>query len=686
MRSTDYTPVVPKAERDAADRPDLFGNSWISRGIVQVIALKLAGLALIFDPSALQAFDFPKSAWSRGTEWILAGLLILSVLRFGAGVLPRTSLHASVVAYALAVCVAGLTAVNAFVALHGEQDSYLGLTFVGDMLILYLAAAVAIRHLRDWRNVASAIAVSGVIASAYAIAQFAGVDPLRWSVDPQIRPFSTFGNPNQLAHFLSIATGISIGSALFEDGKVRRGAYGMCACLFVVTTSLTGARASVVSYAVVATLTLAILARRRLARPAALALFAVAAVGIGLVLVSPAGLRLRTGSIADRALLYGTALEATQERPVAGFGPDLFEAAFIRYRPEGSAAVLGEDVRHVWAHDWVLQALVTTGLVGATALAAVFVFGSSSLWTRGLVQAPQVAGPLLLGWGAYWSHAFVTVSSITVDWFPWLALGTTAALIGRRQAIVPRATASWVRGGLLLLAMAGAIAALPAVEANREAGDARSYLAAGFPDLASKAAEGAIRLDAGRAVYWNWLGIATESLGRWDEAISAYEQAAARADYVPTFALNLARAKAQLGLARSDRSLQSRAFDDARRALALDPYDPALNQSFAQLALLLGRCDAAFGSLLDAYSLAGSDRRFVAGLADAAGCVDDIVHARARAVAAVEMAETGELRAALAVLFYRAGDTESARSNARRALEFDSALPAALRVLELIGP
>jgi tetratricopeptide (TPR) repeat protein len=226
---------------------------------------------------------------------------------------------------------------------------------------------------------------------------------------------------------------------------------------------------------------------------------------------------------------------------------------------------------------------------------------------------------------------------------------------------------------------------VPALAANREAGAARGYLAAGSPLSALSAAAAAVKLDPGRAVYWNWLGIATESLQHWDEAITSYGEAVARSDYVATYSMNVARTKAELGLARTDTAIKSEAFDEARRALAIDPLDPVTNRSFAEIALLLGGCDDAFQSTLDAYSLSGADRRFAVGLSAAAACVNDVDRARIGALATLAVGDTSEIRAALAVLFLRAGDIESARSNALRALELDSSSASALQVLDSIG-
>ncbi|MDQ6794109.1 MAG: hypothetical protein M3067_04695, partial [Chloroflexota bacterium] len=128
---------------------DDFDGSWIRPAIVAVVSIKAVGTVLIFDPIGLQSFDFPKSLFSRSLEWILAGLVLLALFRFGFTVVPRTRLHVAVVAYALAVAASGLAAGNTYVSLYGEQSSYLGLTYLIDMAVVYLALAVAVRRQAD---------------------------------------------------------------------------------------------------------------------------------------------------------------------------------------------------------------------------------------------------------------------------------------------------------------------------------------------------------------------------------------------------------------------------------------------------------------------------------------------------------------------------------------------------------
>jgi O-antigen ligase/tetratricopeptide (TPR) repeat protein len=666
---------------------DQFEGSWIRPAILGVVTLKIAGIVLVFDPVGLQSFDYPKSLFSRGTEWLLVGLVLLAVLRFGIGVVPRTRLHFVVLLYVLAVAVSGLAGESTYVSLYGEQGSYLGLTFLGDMVVLYLALAIALRRLADWRPLAFTVIAVAVAASLYAIVQYVGADPIPWLTDPSIRPFSTLGNPNQLAHLLTIATGIGVGTVLFAPRRRVRIGAALCCGLFLVTSGLTGARSGLLGIAVVLIAAFWVAWRARGGRAslrATLTGVLAAAVLAGLALASPAGQRLTEGPLADRLLQYTVALAAFGDRPLFGYGPDQYQIGFIRNRPPQAVAILGVE-RPLWAHDFVLQALVTTGLLGAAALLLLIAQGSAALWTTGMSRAPEVAVPLLLAWVGYWSEALVTVSSASIDWFPWVALGIGAALVGRRDTIAHRRSfGPLARGTLIAAACLGAISGVAAFRANHDAGSARLSLRAGPSTQAIAAAASAVRLDPGRADYWNWLGIASEAMGQVRDASVSYGQAVQRSGYVATYWANLARARAELSADSVD--MRVAALDAARRAIEIDPYEPLVRQAVADTAFLLGDCDRALSEILVAYSLSRGDVGYISDLDRAAHCTTNLDTARQLLTSALGVAERAPVYASLAVVELRANDHEAARSSALRALELDPANASAHVVLDAIGP
>ena len=559
-------------------------SSLFRRVIIGLASLNVAALIIVFDPAGDSAFDLPKSLASRSIEWATAALLLLAFVMHGRRILPRTRLHAAVAGVAVTAGVAGVFAAGPYVALFGERDRYLGLTWLGDMLILYVALAVAVRGSSDVIPIVAAIAAAAFVALGYALLQLIDLDPFVWATDARVRPFSTFGNPDQFGHFLSVLFGLALGAAVGLTPRLRRGVAAIAAvtalgiAAFVATRgTLVGIAGALVSGAALRPTRRAMLGMAALALAIAAGLFA-----------SPLGQRavgtFETGVLPDRITLYGIALRATLARPLFGYGPDNFRAAFVAHRTAESLADLTAGPQ-TSAHDWVLDASSTTGLVGLAALLTLLVIGTGELIALAH-DRPAVGMPLVLGWAAYWSNGLVDVGSVTTAWFPWLALGIAAGLRGTRADPSARRVPRWAIAAIAIAAMIGIATGTRAFIANREAWAAAEASHFGDKAAAVALADRAAARDGGRADHWNGLGLALEAEGRWAEAAAAYREAASRERFEPVYWANLAHALVRTG-ARDD------ALAAAREAAAVDPNAPAGHVAVAETALAFGQCEVA---------------------------------------------------------------------------------------------
>lgn len=673
--------------------PGPFATSLLRRALVALIALKLAGLILVFDPAGLDAFDHPKSLFSRGLEWLTLGVLALALLRFGAGIVPRTRLHLAVLGLVVAGVLSAVFAEDRYVALFGEQERYLGLTFLLDMLSLYVAAAVALRTPRDWAIVGAAVGVSGLAAIAYAALQRSGLDPVVWQNDPRGRPFATFGNPDQFGHFLSVAFGIALGLAVSAPGRWRAVAATATAAALLAVQGVVATRGALLGLLAMlgVLLWLALASRDRDSRRrAALALSATAGLLLAVLAVTPLGARvldtLGGGGTAERVAFYETALRAAADRPLLGYGLDGFGVAYPRFRDAGSVAVLGAGPQ-TSAHSWPLDAAVGGGLLGLAALLMLIGAASRALVARALPRNAVIGLAVLLGWVGYWAHGLVSVGSVAVGWAPWLALGAIAASPDEPpQAPSERRPLSLVAAALVLsIAVTGALSGIRSFAANRQVWDAELARAADAPEYAAAAMETALRLDPGRADHWNRFGLALDRLGLWRESGDAYLEAARRAPHRATYWANAARSRARVALATADPDAREAAFAAAESAVAADPNNPEAHAVRAEIALAFGRCDLALASSVRAIVLqrGGGAERVVA---PAARCATDERSARATLEGAIATRDLAVLRVALAETALRLGDLDSARGHVRRALELDPGDAEARRLLTQLGP
>ena len=673
----------PKAER-------AFTQSSLRQALVVLVCFKVVGIIVFLDPNGIQSFDLPKSLFSRAIAFVLAGLIVLVVLRYGHWVIPRTNLHLAVGLFLLANVLSAVFAESQFLAIYGESDRYLGLTFLVDMAVLYLAVAVAFRRAEDFGVFFAAIGVATLLVCGYAAAQYVGIDPVGWLRYEGDRPFSTLGLADQLGHLLSVCFGFALGVLAFAAGRYRgliRWVAAAFAILVVATTAVVATRGSLLGIA--AAFVAVLLIRFKLDRAERSrrlrGVVALTALGVALLIVlavSPLGAR-AAKSVEDegsgRLGVYRVVFLAALDRPVLGYGPDNLATAYNKYRESPSD---GRGSGQTSAHNWALQTLVTTGAVGlASQLLLLGAFGGT-LWSRALVRLPAVAGCLGAALAAYWANALVSVGSLGVDWLPWFAFGGVASIVGHRlPATTPRSTQPALAYVILAAAVIAAASPFSAFLANRNAQTARTELA-GHPAAAFDAASAAVSRDSGRADYWNWLGLALERLGRPTEAATAYAEAARRAPYEATYWENLALVTAQQAAATTDRDRAVLALDAAGRAAEIDPKGWHAQQVLADVAYQLGEFELALKAAVTSITLEGKTSTYDKIAVQAAPRVSGS-GTLALLETALSVKETPALQVAAADVAIRSGDISSALTHARRALVLEPRNPEAQRILAM---
>jgi O-Antigen ligase len=568
---------------------------------VWLVAFKVVVLVLFFDPAGSVPFDLPKSLASRALEWAAAGLVLGLLFTSGRAAVPRTRLHVAVLGVALVTATAAIFAAVPFVAVFGEQDRYLGLTYLLDMVLLYLAVAMAVRTDGDVGILLGAIVVAGVVDGGYAVMQTLGRDPFAWAADARGRPFATFGNPDQFGHFISVLFGVLVGAAVGATGPGRRAVAVASAVGTLGLAAIVATRGTLVG--VVAAAAGIVTARRPTPR-AALAGLALSVLVLAALLVTPLGQRavatVQSGVLPDRIPLWAIAGRATLARPLLGYGPDNFRAAFVGNRTADSLAILGPGPQ-TSAHDWMLDTSAMTGLIGLAAVLVLVGLGTIELVRVARIR-PAIGLALLGGWSAYWANGLVDVGSVAVGWYPWLAVGVAAALRGRRVAAAARPMPRWLGVAIAIAVAVGIVTGSRAFIANEEVWASAQASHFGDVEAAVILADRAAARDGGRADYWNRLGLALESQGRLTEAAAAYRAAASRQPYEPVYWANVARALAR-GAPAGAVGAQDDAIAAARQAISVDPHTPFGHLVLAEIATRLGKCDLARSEAAEAAAL-----------------------------------------------------------------------------------
>jgi O-antigen ligase/tetratricopeptide (TPR) repeat protein len=663
--------------------------------LVVLVAMNVLALCVLFDPFGQEAFELPKSLASRAIEWLTAAVLVVAVLRHGIDIVPRSRVWLFVAAYLAANAISAAFAANGYVALYGEFDRYLGLTFLLNMTVLAVAVAVAFRTPRDWEILGAAALAGWALAALYALVQLTGNDPFLWAADTRARPFSTFGNPDVYGQFLSLSFAVAFAVFLTSRDARRIQALSVAALtvLLVGVVATRGAILGIAATLALAPLVLAALGRMR--RPSSRSIAAgltAAAVVIVVLWLSPLGRRAegsfaQGGQLEDRVVLWQGALREFSARPLVGWGPDSFAVGHPSSRLERSARFEGANSLASSAHDWILQIGATTGILGLATYLALIAPIAWVIVRRGLREQPAVAAPLLLALAAYLAHGLVTVGSASVDWLPWIVIGAAASygtVIAREAPRRMSAAVTAASIAVVVVCLAGAATGAYAQLANHDAWFAAHNLSPERAAVAERAAEEATRLDASRASYWALLGDVRSIAGRPRDAASAHAEAAARAPYLPSYLAAVALDRAQQAAAGD---LRDGGMDEAvrvaERAIAADPYEPSTHATLATIVLMLGQNDRAFAETARATAL--FPFAYDGLLAKTALRASDRAAARAAIVRVLSEHDTAALRVALGTMDLESGDRASAIIHARRALLLDPSNPDAKQLAQRLG-
>ena len=604
-----------KRARVAVAAVDPLSRSALRRVAVSLICAKIVLVPLAFDPRALVVFSLPKALLSHALGYLIAATLLALVLRYGWAVLRFTPVHIGVAGVGLAFGAATVLALDPIAALHGAHDRHLGLLTLIDNVVLFVAATSLIRSRGDLVAVVTALFAPVPAVLGYEAVQRLGWDPLDWTGGSEVRPFSTFGNAGILAQYLGTLAAAAGGIAASAPVSPRtRLLFVTLTVLLVVGALITATRAVLLGLAIGAALIAVAAFFRATSRRHRAALAATAAstfVALSLVTLgaTDVGRRVQnlvelsgdaTSDVSDvralpaRVALVRVAVAQVRDRPLFGVGPDNFGAAFPRYRPADAYPSLRSIVPETSPHSWVAHVSTSAGLVGLLGLLMTFAVALTyaARSDRGWLRVAAAAAL-----ASYLATGLLTVNDAGTEWLMWLALAglavprhRTASDVGtpkRRLSDGKGPIVSWVGYILIVAALVLGIAGREVLAASEAAQSSRQARARGDRERALPAAQAAVALDGKRAEHWHGLGLSLVQLGRFAEAVGAFDQAVSLAPYHATYLGNLARAHLTLA-AQGNQSARGAAASVARRAVETDPNNPDAHFTLALVSVNLG--------------------------------------------------------------------------------------------------
>lgn len=384
-----------------------------------VLAAALA-IPLFFNPYSARVFESEQVSLLRalGAITATAGLVrFLESRAAGWRSFARSFLDQPVILAALLIgavtVIASLTSITPRLSLWGSYQRGQGIITTLGYLVLFFGTVSTFNNPDRRRRLVTTLLVASGPVALLAVVQFAGLNPVPLrSLEPW-RVFGTLSNPIFLGAYLVLVIPLALAQIVcygFANWGVR-GAGGMISyvvllALQVAAALFSGSRGPLLGLAAGVLLLMFLLALRSRRRGVAGGLLAVAALGLALLVLfnlpnTPlASLRdipivgrfgeVVGGSGQVRVFIWqsvvdrfagdpstssgqapSTGLRAGPARLVLGYGPESTHAALLRtYHPE--LRRLESERLPDRAHNVFLEALVTTGLLGAASVAFLF--------------------------------------------------------------------------------------------------------------------------------------------------------------------------------------------------------------------------------------------------------------------------------------------------------------------------
>lgn len=330
-------------------------------------------LPLAFGPFLRDPFETPKLA-AAGLLGA-AGLLLLAAQ--GRLFTARSRVDLPLAAFALAVLISAGLSVDRQLCLYGSRLDYVyGLAGLGGCLAAFRLGCAetpeGARRFAGWAVAASLpVALYALLQAAlpsWLSAPLLRFGSLAWEAGSRgPRAASTLGTPVSLGAYLAVVAPLALRLSLDRSGrKGVRAASGAALAVGVAALLFSGSRGAWLAALAGCAAAAAPFLRRERLRPSVLAgIVAVAALFV-------LALRARVGASASdsfRGQIWRAALRQQRDAPVVGSGPATFIMGFRQHETEALARLCMTEGFPRNAHDDVLEALVTTGVLGLAAYA-----------------------------------------------------------------------------------------------------------------------------------------------------------------------------------------------------------------------------------------------------------------------------------------------------------------------------
>ena len=358
-------------------------SSWIK----YLIILLVCGVPLVFNPAYIDGYNLPKISLFYLLTTAIFALWLISGIKEGKIRFKIPALFFGALFLILANAVATVFSMNPLQSLWGQYmfHSFGLLPLATAFVFAFLICQLDIKN-----SVFNWVILAAVLSTIYGIG----------GAGESGRMNTTFGSPIYYSVFAAAVAPVAL--ARFFERK-NRPVWLIAIIILAAGLFIAGSRGAWIALGVsVAVFLFTALARKQLKAKQILTVLAgVAALGACLFLSSASFNKLRTTfnvndfSNFSRHEGWKAGLDIIKEKPLLGAGPANFQLAFIRHKTLEYIRSVGPETLQGHAHNDIVQAAATTGLVGLAAYACFWIMllaGAIKNTKNGLFETGILSG------------------------------------------------------------------------------------------------------------------------------------------------------------------------------------------------------------------------------------------------------------------------------------------------------
>ncbi len=198
---------------------------------------------LFFTPFNFELFEYNKIMLTYALTAIILGTFLIKSRLAGKLLFTKTPFDLPIFVFLASQIVSTVISIDRHTSFWGYYSRFHGglLSTITYIILYYIYVAQFSKNPKFFKISLYTSMISGLFVSVYAITQHFGIDKQIWIQDVQNRVFSTLGQPNWLAAYLSVLIIILFGFFINTKG-IRRFLYLSLSLLFYLTLIFTKSR------------------------------------------------------------------------------------------------------------------------------------------------------------------------------------------------------------------------------------------------------------------------------------------------------------------------------------------------------------------------------------------------------------------------------------------------------------